>query len=185
MDRLNDEKKLLKSWLDGDERAFEMILDHYGSYVLNFLYRLSGNKETAEELSQEVFIRLIKAARDLKGESSLGTWLYRVSYNIFIDKARAAEPRQEEIDERVMAIGSGSPPAEKEIEKKELNRLMMKSISKLPKEQAAAIYLFYFEEADLKEIARVLKASEGKVKTLLFRGREKLREIIVPSLQQE
>jgi len=184
MEKLRDEKKLLKSWLDGDERAFEMILDHYGSYVLGFLYRLSGNRETAEELSQEVFIRLIRAARDLKGESALGTWLYRVSYNVFIDKVRAADPGQEEIDERVMAVGGGGPHADDEIEKKELRKLMIKSLAQLPKEQAAAIYLFYFEETGLKEIARVLKASEGKVKTLLFRGRERLREIMLPSLQE-
>jgi RNA polymerase sigma-70 factor (ECF subfamily) len=184
MEKLKDEKKLLKSYLDGDERAFEMILDHYGSYLLNFLYRLTGSRETAEELSQEVFIRFIKAAKELKGQSTIGTWLYRVAYNVFVDKVRVFEPQKEEIDERVLNIESGFIPPEKNVETKELKKLMFESILKLPKEQAAAIYLFYFEEVDLKEIANVLKASEGKVKTLLFRGREKLREIMLPSLAE-
>jgi|WetSurMetagenome_2_1015567.scaffolds.fasta_scaffold746183_1 RNA polymerase sigma-70 factor, ECF subfamily len=184
MERLKDEKKLLKSFVDGNERAFEMILDHYSSYLLSFLYRLSGNKDTAEELSQEVFIRFIKAAKDLKGESSIGTWLYRVAYNVFIDRVRVREPLHEEIDDRVMSVEDKSFMPEKNVERKELKKKLFDSISRLPKEQGAAIYLFYFEEVDLKETARILKATEGKVKTLLFRGRENLREIMLPSLEE-
>ena len=167
--------KLLRSYLDGDERAFAMIVEKHEKTLMNFFYRMTRDRETSSDLCQETFLRFIKAAKELRGESSLGTWLYRVAYNIFIDHARRKEPQKVEIEK--VSIGSG-PKAEKNLEGGELREKVMGSIARLPKEQGAAVYLFYFEEMDLREIAKVLSASEGKVKTLLFRGRENLRELL-------
>ncbi|MFB3852137.1 MAG: RNA polymerase sigma factor [Acidobacteriota bacterium] len=172
-----EDKELLKDYLNGNEKAFEMILDKHQSNVIKLIYRLSGgNKELAMDLSQETFLRFIKAARDLKGESSIGTWLYRVAYNIFIDYVRKNEGEKVELDENTVKISSKS---EKTLEQGEIKEKIKESLSKIPKEQALAIYLFYFEEAPLKKIAKVLNSSEGKAKTLLFRGRENLRKLVL------
>lgn len=172
-----DEKKLLKEYLNGNEKAFEMILEKYESQVIRLFYRLSGgNIELAMDLSQETFLRFIKGAKNLKGESSLGTWLYRVAYNIFIDYTRKNENEKVKIEEDTVSIPSKS---ENSLEQKEIKEKILKSITKLQKEQALAIYLFYFEGAALKEISKVLNSTEGKVKTLLFRGRRNLKKLVV------
>jgi len=172
-----EDRKLLKEYLKGNEKAFEMILNKHQSNVIKLLYRLSaGNKDLAMDLSQETFLRFIKAARDLRGESSIGTWLYRVAYNIFIDYVRKNEGEKIELDENSAKVSSKS---EKTLEENEIKERIRASLSKIPKEQALAIYLFYFEEASLKKISKILNSSEGKVKTLLFRGRENLRKLVL------
>ncbi|MCX7829597.1 MAG: RNA polymerase sigma factor [Acidobacteria bacterium] len=171
-----EDKTLLKEYLNGNEKAFEMILSKYEGKVIKLLYRLTGgNKELSMDLSQETFLRFIKAASDLKGESTLGTWLYRVAYNIYIDFIRKNEGEKVELEENVASV---NPHSEENIAGREIKEKIMISLSKLPKEQAVAIYLFYFEDFSLKEICKVLNSSEGKVKTLLFRGREHLSKLV-------
>lgn len=172
-----DDKELLKKYLNGDEKAFEMILNKYENRVIRLLYRLSGgNKELAMDLSQETFIRFIKAAKDLKGQSSIGTWLYKVAYNLFIDSVRKKKADVVEIKDDTLRT---SLTIEDNLELNNLKEKIRDSINKLPKEQALAIYLFYFENTSLKEISKILNSSEGKIKTLLFRGREILRKLVI------
>lgn len=171
-----EDRKLLKEYLNGNEKAFEMILNKYERQTIKLLYRLSGgNRELAMDLCQETFLRFIKAARDLRGKSGLGTWLYRVAYNIFVDYIRKKENEKVELTENTLSISS---KVENRLEQKEKKERILCSISKLPKDQALAIYLFYFDGASLKEISKVLNCTEGKVKTLLFRGRENLRKLV-------
>lgn len=172
-----EDKELLKEYLNGNDKAFEMILNRYENRVIRLLYKLSGgNKELAMDLSQETFTRFIKAAKDLKGQSSIGTWLYRVAYNLFIDNVRKKEADLEELKDDVLKTSS---KVEDSLEMHDLKQKIRNSLNKIPDEQALAIYLFYFENTSLKEISKILNSSEGKIKTLLFRGRENLRKLVI------
>lgn len=169
-----DDKILLKRFLEGDEESFKMILNKYERKILNLLYTLTkGDIETARELTQETFLKFIRASGLLKGESSIGTWLYRVAYNTFLDFKKKNKIQSTELDERSYET------KEYNIEEVITNKTIYEYLKFLKKEQATSLILFYYHDLSIKEISEILKTSESNVKILLFRGKENLRKILL------
>ena len=172
---VKEDERLLKEFLKGDEKAFSMIVEKYEGKLLNFFYKMCRDSELAKDFTQEVFLRFINGAKNLRGESSIGTWLFRVATNILIDNKRKFTPPKIDIEESDASVSS---KAEYLIERRELKDEILKAIKKLPEAQQNALMLFYYEGNSLEEISEILNCSLQNVKNHLFRAKKNLAQIL-------
>ncbi len=175
-----DESEIVKRARDGDEKAFEFIVKKYQNRVANLIFKIIGDSSVVEDLTQEVFLRVIESLREYKFGSALYTWIYRITVNICIDEIRK---RQRSRAYSLSDVLSQNPkvepsysPVEKTVEQRELRELIEKAISKLPVEYKTVIVLREFEDLPYEEIAKILKISVGTVKSRIFRARKLLAE---------
>ena len=184
-----EEKSLIESARHGDAEAFEHIVRHYMPKALAFARQMTGNAEDAQDLAQEAFLKAYRGLPNFKGDSSFGTWFYRILSNICMDSLRKTVflkrifffSVQEEDDEGESLLEqapdpkSGSRPDEN-IKQRELRAAIEKALKALPPRQKAVFLLKHNEEMKIAEIASVLKISEGAVKAHLVRAVTALRK---------
>lgn len=158
----------------GDVRAFSEIVSRYQSKIFNIVYRIVENREDAEDLTQEIFVRIYKSIGKFREESELSTWIYRIAYNTTLSEFRKkrlvftsiddVQPLSEDSTDVVFEDREG----EKQIE------LLEQALSKLSPEEVFLITLFYMEEKAISEIADVSDLTVSNVKVKLHRIRRKL-----------
>lgn len=181
----------------GDAEAFAALVERYQKGVLNTVYRCIGNRATAEELTQDVFVRVYRARWTYEPKARFETWLYRIVFNLCANAAGVLRRRRTlSLDVvadqegargrpgRPLADPAARPPVES-IERAELAAAVRRAIAALPDQQRAALILSRYQEMPHVEIAAVLETSVEAVKSLLFRAREKLRVALTPYLQEE
>ncbi|CUU01908.1 RNA polymerase, sigma-24 subunit, RpoE [Candidatus Kryptobacter tengchongensis] len=175
-----DEAEIVKRAKDGDEKAFEMIIKKYQNRVANLIFKIIGDSSVVEDLTQDVFLRVIESLRDYKFGSALYTWIYRITVNICIDEIRKRQRSRTYSLSDVLTqnpkVEPAHSPVEKTVERKELREIIENAISKLPLEYKTAIILREFEDLPYEEIAKILKVSVGTVKSRIFRARKLLAE---------
>ncbi len=183
----NKEKEQIEEIRRGNTRAFTDLVERYKDLVFTLSLRLLGNREEAEEVSQDVFIKIYKALATFKGDSKLSTWIYRIAYNTALDRIKKNKRAQDhvEIDQvRKMGLADMDDALDKMVQE-EKRQLIHLSLAKLPAEDAGIITLFYFEEKNLLEMEKILKLSANTIKVKLFRARKKLAGIMETSLERE
>jgi RNA polymerase sigma factor, sigma-70 family len=183
----NKEKELIEEIRRGNTRAFTDLVERYKDLVFTLSLRLLGNREEAEEVSQDAFIKIYKALITFKGDSKLSTWIYRIAYNTALDRIKKNKRTQDhvEIDQvRKMGLADMDDALDKMVQE-EKRQLIHHSLAKLPAEDAGIITLFYFEEKNLLEMEKILKLSANTIKVKLFRARKKLAGIMETSLERE
>mgnify|MGYP000989361842 CR=1 FL=1 len=174
------ERELVEKAKKGDILAFEELISAYEIKIFNYCYRMSGNKHDAEDLAQEIFIKVYKNLKTYKGDSSFSTWLYRVAHNTCIDKYRSIKPNVSLTD----ALGTYEYAASKETQpdeqllKKENKELIQSCINSLKPEYRSVIILRDIQNYTYQEIALMLDIPLGTVKSYISRGRQALRELI-------
>ena len=175
----------------GDERSFELLLRKYRTPLVNFLYRMVRNSAAAEDLAQEVFLRVYRARQEYAPSAKFTTWMFRIATNLALNSVRDNRHRQMEIsidqtgdngedEQPAMEVPDRTPTVEQELVARSRAELIMKAIHALPEKQRAAVLLHKFQEMDYDEIARVLECSESALKSLLFRAYETLRVELAP-----
>jgi len=171
-----DETILIKQTLEGDVKSFEEIVNKYSAMVYTLAYRVLKNREEAEEISQDVFIKIYQSLNSFNMKSKLSTWIYRITYNTSINKFRSQRRRvvTTEIDRYVEFNISSLPDAHNDLSEKENQRIISNSILKLPETDRIIITLYYYEELSVKEIAEITELSAQNIKIKLFRSRQKL-----------
>lgn len=170
----------------GDESAFEALVNLYGKKVYNTACRICKNEADAEDVAQEVFLKVYRALPNFKGESSFSTFLYRVTVNACLDFVRrsgraAAESlvRQDADGEEYEYLPADAEQTpERQSERAELRETLRRSILRLSDEHRTVILLRDVNGLSYEEIAAVLSCSVGTVKSRINRAREKLREIL-------
>ena len=166
---------------DGDEESFGNLLSKHRDPVINYLYRMVHNAAVAEELAQDVFLRVYRARATYEPTAKFTTWLYRiatrVAFNFIRDGrvARAAVPLEGPTGEPIAALRTSEPTAEDCLAADARAQEVRSAIRALPEKQRAAVILHKYQELDYREIAASLKCSESAVKSLLFRAYETLR----------
>lgn len=182
------ERLLIRKLRERDEKAFREIVELYGDRVYNLTYRMLGNREEAEDLSQEVFITVFKSVDSFRGDSKFSTWLYRVAANHCKNRikylARRHDRDQSQYDEEILRDGaagaltapSQAPMPDQHLEGVELERLMQSYIAALDEEQRLLIVLRDIEELSYDEICTITSLPEGTVKSRLHRARMALRK---------
>jgi len=170
----------------GDESAFAYLVQKYRRPMVGFMYRLCHNPSTAEELAQEVFLRVYRSRATYEPSARFTTWLYRIATNLAVNHARDTRHERPEntlrLDEPDRETGNtpdladDSLTAEEQILKRERLAAVRGKVNALPERQRVAVIMHKYQQMDYREIAGVLKLSESATKSLLFRAYETLRE---------
>jgi len=177
----------------GDEHSFELLLHRYRTPLVNFLYRMVRSREQAEDLAQEVFIRVYRARDEYVPSAKFTTWLFRIATNLALNSLRDHRHQKFEMsidapvmadaedgDERPFELADKHPTIEQELVEEDRKKMIRHAIEKLPEKQRAAVLLHKYQELDYAEIAKILSCSESALKSLLFRAYETLRVELAP-----
>ena len=170
----------------GDESAFGYLVQKYRRPMVGFMYRLCHNPSTAEELAQEVFLRVYRSRTSYEPSAKFTTWLYRIATNLAVNHARDTRHERPEktvrLDEPDQETGNtpdlpdDTLSAEEQILKRERLAAIRSKVDALPERQRIAVMMHKYQQLNYAEIAVVLKLSESATKSLLFRAYETLRE---------
>lgn len=170
----------------GDESAFAILVQKYRRPMVGFMYRLCHNPATAEELAQEVFLRVYRSRESYEPSAKFTTWLYRIATNLAVNHARDTRHERPENTVRLDEPdqGTGTTPdladdsltAEEQILRRERLSAIRAKVNALPERQRLAVIMHKYQQMDYRQIAAVMKLSESATKSLLFRAYETLRE---------
>jgi len=172
----------------GDDASFELLLQRYKTPLVSFLYRMVRDQATAEDLAQEVFLRVYRARKKYAPNAKFTTWLFRIATNLALNALRDGRYRRMEVsldqpekDEHpVIDVPDRQPGIEQQLMARDRTALIRRAIQGLPEKQRAAVLLHKYHELDYNEIARILKCSDSALKSLLFRAYETLRVQLAP-----
>jgi RNA polymerase sigma-70 factor (ECF subfamily) len=175
----------------GDATSFELLLCKYRKPVINFLYRMVRNRTAAEDLAQEVFLRVYRARGEYAPSAKFTTWLFRIATNLALNAVRDTRYQQmevsidqpvagEESDQPAVSVADERPGIEQELMQRDRAAFIRRAIESLPEKQRAAVLLHKYQELDYDEIAKILRCSESALKSLLFRAYETLRVQLAP-----
>lgn len=166
----------------GDDASFGLLLEKYRSSVIHFLYRMVQNRAVAEELAQEVFLRVYRSRATYEATAKFTTWLFRIATHLALNSLRDGKNQRAEAR---LDLESGEAPARQvsdarpSVEQVMVQRARLeevrRAVAMLPEKQRAAVLMHKYEEMEYSQIARVLNCSESAVKSLLFRAYETLR----------
>jgi len=176
--------ELIRRARGGDGVAWEEIVSLYSRRVFNLAYRFTSNVSAAEDLTQEVFIRIYKTLDQYDSkQGDLSNWLMRLARNLIIDdyRHRQRNPQNsmaDAVDDHQYHLRSVGTSAQREIERKELASQVQEGIDKLPDDLRTCVILRDIEELSYQEIVDVLKIPEGTVKSRINRGRIELAKIL-------
>ncbi len=182
-----DESALIKQAKKGNEKAFETIVHLYEGRIYSYTYRLLENREDAQEITQETFIKLWGALADFREEASLSTYLFRIAKNASLDRLRKKkeptlslrEPSPEE-EPYFLSVPDPEPehnPAEAFL-KQERIRILRRAVSQLPRDAREILILREFQNLSYTEIGKILEVEDGTVRSRLSRARMKLKKIL-------
>ena len=170
----------------GDDSAFGYLVEKFRRPIISFMYRMTHNQAIAEELAQEVFLRVYRSRSSYQAEAKFSTWLYRIATNLAVNHARdtrsertAATVNLDEPDPETGStpdVADATPTVEADILREERMAAIRKHVMALPERQRVAVLMHKYQGLDYKEIGKVLKLSESATKSLLFRAYETLRE---------
>jgi RNA polymerase sigma-70 factor (ECF subfamily) len=174
----------------GDAESFELLLRRYRAPLVNYFCRMVRDRALAEDLAQEVFLRVYRARHRYQAEARFTTWLYRIATNLALNAIRdrkpvaaRVEPVDAEGDPDSSRFVDSKPTAEQQLIQTDRQRLIRRAIEALPENQRAAVILHKYQEVDYHQIAKILGVSVSAVKSLLFRAYESLRARLEPLLE--
>jgi RNA polymerase sigma-70 factor (ECF subfamily) len=170
----------------GDDSAFDYLVQKYRRPMVNFMYRMAHNSAGAEDLAQEVFLRVYRSRETYEASAKFTTWLYRIATNLAVNHARDTRHERPEnqvsLDEpdeesgRTLDVPDAAPSAEEDLVQRERVAAIRQCVEALPERQRIAVVMHKYQQMDYRQIADVLKLSESATKSLLFRAYETLRE---------
>jgi RNA polymerase sigma-70 factor (ECF subfamily) len=167
---------------EGDNEAFELLVELHQSAVIGTVAKMLGGASEAEDIAQQVFIRIWKSAKRYQPQAKFTTWMFTITRNLVFNETRrrkrkptvSVEEREEESHQQVEDVHSTTP--DQDVLHSELERAVDDAIQALPEKQRLAVVLRRYEEMPYDEIGRVLSMSVPAVKSLLFRARTQLKE---------
>jgi RNA polymerase sigma-70 factor (ECF subfamily) len=183
----NKENQIISEIRRGNTRAFSDLVDAYKDLVFTLSLRMLGHREEAEEVSQDVFIKVYRSLPSFKGDSKLSTWIYRIAYNTCLDRIKKIKKKRIHVDmghaDRIDYADLDT--AFHKMVVVERSQLIEQCLSKLSAEDAGVLTLFYLEEKNLQEIEKATNLPVNTVKVRLFRARKRLASIMEKSLNKE
>jgi RNA polymerase sigma-70 factor, ECF subfamily len=177
----------------GDDESFNLLLRRYRTPLVNFLFRMVRDSATAEDLAQEVFLRVYRARKQYSPSAKFTTWMFRIATNLALNSIR--DNRHHKLETSIDAPVDDEDSAPRELPSREMRidehmverdrcEIIRRAITSLPEKQRVAVLLHKYEEMDYGEIAGILDCSESALKSLLFRAYETLRVQLAPLVAQ-
>jgi RNA polymerase sigma-70 factor, ECF subfamily len=170
----------------GDEAGFGLLVEKYRRQMVHYMFRMVHNQAIAEELAQEVFLRVYRARASYRAEAKFSTWLYRIATNLGVNHAR--DTRHERAAQTIYLdqpdpetgispdVADSTPSVEQNMLQEARLAAIRKHVMALPERQRTAVLMHKYQDLDYKQIGAVLKLSESATKSLLFRAYQTLRE---------
>ncbi len=186
MTNKNDQLYITKV-INGDTNAFVYLVDNYKNMVFSLAFKMTKNREEAEEISQDTFIKAYKNLKKFKGDSKFSTWLYRIAYHTSLDNIKKNKNNNNtfEINEITFNQIQSVENILEGIERKERAKIIDECLLQLPEEERSIIWMFYYDDLSLKEIMEVTSLSEANLKVKLHRARKKLLTIVEENVEPE
>lgn len=195
---LNDEAIVDKFRQTRDKSLFKSLVRRYQSRIYSAAYRMLGNREEAEEVVQDTFIKMHQSMDKFRHQSSFAAWLFRISHNLSIDRLRAKKRKkgiqllsfnplsilssEGDLDKNgsIQQLADESPWPDQQIDLTEQSEFIQASLDKLPETQRAVLILHDIEGFSYLEVAEIIGTSIGTVRSRLHYGRIKLKELLFP-----
>jgi RNA polymerase sigma-70 factor (ECF subfamily) len=190
-----DDLTLLRRFQEGDQRAFQLLVERYQRKVYAIAHGMVKDRDAAEDIAQEAFVRVHRYMDHFKGDSSFYTWLYRITSNLAIDHLRSHKARGEVFDEAsregesdslpemgVLGTRLGTSP-QKSALRRELAEKMEEALAKLPEKHREILVLRELDGMSYEDLARVLKIPKGTVMSRLFHARAKMQKLLLDYLE--
>jgi RNA polymerase sigma-70 factor, ECF subfamily len=191
-----EESAFVQRLKERDASSFEHLIARYQTQIFNLLYRMTGSREEAEDLAQEVFVNVYRKIDLFRGESPLATWIYRIAYNACTNRRKYLRRRRDKdrqpydeavemriVGSRSMSTSAHLPQPDEEAEGLEMERLVQSAISALDDEQRAILVLRDVQNVPYEEISEITGLPIGTVKSRLHRARMALKERLAPHLR--
>ena len=185
-----DDAAIMLELRAGNMASFDFLIQKYRKPIIHFMYRMVRNQAVAEELAQEVFLRVYRSRETYRAEARFSTWLYRIATNLGVNYARdnrhernAATIYLDEADSETGTtpdVADSTPGAEANLLRRERLSAIRQHVMALPERQRMAVLMHKYEGMDYRQIGDVLKLSESATKSLLFRAYQTLREKLKP-----
>ncbi|OGV63488.1 MAG: hypothetical protein A2283_05300 [Lentisphaerae bacterium RIFOXYA12_FULL_48_11] len=183
MSNVDSDWSLVEQVKQGNDHAFDELMERYKKPVINFIYRMLGNASDAEDMAQDVFVRayqnICKSAFRI-GEGRFSTWLFQIAHNAAIDNLRKRKRQPTEtindMEESKFARAVTDKTADKVLAEQELGNQIANAISELPPDQKTAIVLSEYHDISYSEISEIMKCSEKSVESRLYRAKNTLRQ---------
>jgi len=178
---------LINQIVEGDTNSFTILVDRYKDLVFTLALRILKNREEAEEVAQDTFIKTYKSLDKFKGDSKFSTWIYRVAYNSCLDRIKKNKKHLNNVEineftaHQVVTIDNALDRMEDDERKEAIKRC----IDKLSSEDSFLLTLYYFDDLSLDEISKIVGITSNSIKVKLFRCRKKLATILKSQLEPE
>jgi RNA polymerase sigma-70 factor, ECF subfamily len=180
---LPDEHELLSKAQTGSREAFAAVVEHYWDRLYRWLYHLSHDRHTAEDVAQESFLKAFSHLSSFRPGTSFQAWLFRIAHNALVNLRRADRKKaRQRFPEHVPALSSG--PAEEAMSREAL-QMLARAVGRLPRDFRAAFLLRVEEDLSFREIAEALETTEETARWRVFKARQKLMEGLAPHLDRE
>lgn len=179
---LIEEHLVLRDAQKGDRQAFAALVERYWDRLYRWLYHLSHDRHTAEDLTQEAFCKALANLKRFQPGTNFRAWLFRIAHNSFLNQVRNSGRSRQPLPEEVTALTEG--PVEQAVNREALQELA-RSVAKLPPEFRAAFLLRAEEELSFRQIAEVLGLTEETARWRVFKARQKLLQSLAPQLDRE
>lgn len=186
MTNFNDQYYINKI-IEGDSNVFAVLVDQYKDLVFSLALKMLKNREEAEEVAQDTFVKLFKSLNKFKGDSKFSTWIYKVTYNTSLDRIKRNKREYDTIpiddfsENQIKTIETVLDS----IDESDRNKMIQDCIHLLPSEEGFLLTLFYFEEQSLEEISKIIDCNTNNIKVKLYRSRKKLASILKIRLEPE
>lgn len=182
------EEKLRQELVDSNPSAFKRLFNLYSPMMFNVAFRMLGNKQDAEDVTQDVFLKVYKSLKHFRGDAKISTWLYRIAVNLSLNLQRKKKFKRwisintesspsiinENDGESFEIAGSSEENPASIMEKKETERIVREAINSLPDQQRVALLLYRYEGLSYEEIAKIMDVSVASVESRLHRAKHNL-----------
>ncbi|MGH2574734.1 MAG: RNA polymerase sigma factor [Ignavibacteria bacterium] len=184
IDNLKNDSELIRDFKNGDIRGFNEIVRKYQKQVYWVVRKMVQNHDDADDLTQEVFIKVYSALKDFREESNLFTWLYRIATNYSINHLRKVKVKNTISFETILTpIKSAEKKSDEVLDDETRRRILEAAIEILPPQQRSVFNLRYYDELSYEEISKILNKSVGGIKANYFHAVKKIGEYLKQKLQ--
>lgn len=185
MDQKED-RYYINKVLEGDVQAFSYLVDKYKDMTYTLAFRILKNRENAEEVAQDAFLKVYQNLGKFRSKSKFSTWLYRIVYNTAISKVRVKQKSTISIeDEKFCEIGDDEHDVNKSFDIENNKMILQRLLSKLDESDRALITLYYLDECKISEISEITGYNSSNIKVKLHRTRKKMQEELQRILKSE
>ena len=184
---LEQDQPLINRTLNGDMEAFTVLVDRYKYMVFTLAMQMVKNREEAEEIAQDAFLKAYNGLKGFKGGSKFSTWVYKITYYRSLDYIRKSGRSIETttIDTLYDKYLADEENVVSRLEQSEQNETIKDTLRLLPNDDGVLITLHYYEELTIREISGIMGINENNVKVKLFRARKRLMQLLINTLEPE